>query len=272
MLEKYNNIIFSVFYNAIMRYPEKYIKEIIKQSNKYSVKLLASEYGCSKESIYRWKTTYPKLHSSNTNKIIPVSGYLKRRFGHLNENKKEKLMLTSEALYSLSHFVDADKLSRMIQKCVGKNITITDGTANVGGNTISFCKHFNQVNSIELDCTNFKALKNNISVYGFQNVNLLNKDSTKQLFCKDFKQDVLFLDPPWGGIDYKKHKTLDLFLGKQNITYLVRKVFQKTKTKIIILKVPNNFNSKEFFKKIKQKHKIHQFKKYKIIFLFSSLL
>ena len=57
---------------------------------------------------------------------------------------------------------------------------------------------------------------------------------------------VLFLDPPWGGPDYKKHNSLTLYLGKNKLEEIVQKwvnmVSKKDKLKLILCKVPNNIN------------------------------
>jgi len=36
------------------------------------------------------------------------------------------------------------------------------------------------------------------------------------------KQDVVFMDPPWGGVDYQQHTKLDLTLGKTPLPELLR--------------------------------------------------
>lgn len=245
-------------------YPQKYKQVIIQQTKNYSINTIANNFGCSKNSIYRWKDIKP---ISKDNVIIPVAGILKKRFGNINDKMKEKLLLTTEGLYSLSYYKDADVLSEIIKSEFSENITITDGTANVGGNVISFAKYFKVVNAIELDKVNFKALKNNIKVYDFKNVNLFNDDSTKIIF--NMKQDVLFLDPPWGGVDYKQKESLDLFLNNKNISYWCNEVFKLTETKLIVLKVPNNFNKKKFFRNTSySQSKIKKFKKYIVIFIY----
>ena len=203
--------------------------------------------------------------NNNRNKIIPVHGTLKKKFGNLKDSKKEKLLLTDEAIYSLSYHSDATMLSMIIKNKFGTNITITDGTANVGGNTLSFAKYFKKVYAIELDKVNFNALNNNIKVYGYTNVKCIFGDCTEKIF--NLKQDIIFLDPPWGGKTYKNQLKIDLYLNNIELSVFCNKIFRNTSTNLIILKVPNNFN-KESLNNINCKHcDIIQFKKYLIILL-----
>ena len=150
----------------------------------------------------------------------------------------DKLQYDDEGLYSISHPDDADYISYLILNCVNnnKNLKILDTTAGVGGNTISFSKIFSQVVSIEIDKTRFKMLENNVKLYNLNNVNLINDD------CKNYlnsEYDIIFFDPPWGGPEYKTHKSLELFLGDENLINIIEKI---PKNKYIILKLPFNYN------------------------------
>lgn len=149
-----------------------------------------------------------------------------------------KLQYDDEGLYSISHPDDADYISYLILNCVNnnKNLTILDTTAGLGGNTISFSKIFSQVVSIEIDKSRFKMLENNIKLYDLTNINLINDDCKNYL---DSNYDIIFFDPPWGGPDYKTHKSLELFLGNKNLINILEKI---PKNKYIILKLPFNYN------------------------------
>ena len=62
----------------------------------------------------------------------------------------ENLKSDQEGLYSLSHKQDADLLSKIL-KDKFNDIKIMDGTASIGGNSISFGKHFSNVISVEIN-------------------------------------------------------------------------------------------------------------------------
>jgi hypothetical protein len=72
-------------------------------------------------------------------------------------------------------------------------------------------------------------------------VKLHQGDSTK-LF--NWKTDVLYIDAPWGGPDYKKHAELDLYLGDKRVDEFVKEV--KDKATYVFLKVPRNYKFDRF--------------------------
>lgn len=155
-----------------------------------------------------------------------------------------QLRLTEEGEYSVTRRRDADRILGIMTKLMGnlKTKTITDATGCVGGDTIQFGLRFLFVNSIELNEENFKALQNNVAVYGLENVTLHHGDSTK-LF--NWKSDVLFVDPPWGGPNYKENEVLELFLGDKRVDeWLEEVLLRKIRPTYIFLKLPSNYNFK----------------------------
>jgi len=153
-----------------------------------------------------------------------------------------KLQTTEEGLYSITRKRDGERILSIIKHNVKKieSKTITDGTACIGGDTIQFAMSFNRVYSIELNSENFECLVNNITEYGLLNVTLYNGDCT-QIF--DWDTDVLYLDPPWGGPDYKSKSSLDLMLGYKRIDiWLDEILLRKNRPSTIVLKLPHNYN------------------------------
>lgn len=152
------------------------------------------------------------------------------------------LKLTPEGAYSITKRADGRKLIQKMISVVGspKYKSIADLTGNVGGDTIMFGLHFGQVTSIELQEDNYIALKHNVKTYGLTNVNVINGDSIHIL---NWKVDVVYIDPPWGGPDYKTKIDLDLFLGEQRLdTYLDFLLKQDWRPAHIFLKLPRNYN------------------------------
>ena len=171
-----------------------------------------------------------------------------------NVNKK-KLLTTDEGLYSITYAFHANITTNLIKKHIywNKNkpqdITITDMTSNVGGDLITFALNFKNVNGIEIDDNNFKALKNNVKVYNLKNVKLYKGDSTK--IIKTLEQDVIFMDPPWGGASYKNKYVIDyLKLGKHSIEYWINYINKHKLAKLVALKLPNNYNFERFEDKV----------------------
>lgn len=187
---------------------------------------------------------------------------------------KSKIQISNESKYSTTPPKDADRISKIIKTYFCKNnndnnicdITVTDATSNVGGNTLSFAKFFTKVNAVEYNKIHCDMLKNNVNLYKYdKKVNIICDDYTKVMM--ELKQDVVFFDPPWGGSDYRYKDKLPLKLGDILIQDIVNKL--KNTTKMIVLKLPQNFDFIEFFKTNIYTKKIHfyQFRKYVVIVL-----
>lgn len=153
-----------------------------------------------------------------------------------------KLIVTEEGSYSITRRRDADRILnvlRMILK-IPQTMTITDATGCVGGDTINFSFLFREVFSIEISESNFRALQKNVGVFGCTNTHLIHGDSTKVF---GWYTDVLYVDPPWGGPDYKTHKQLDLSMSEKRLDVWLEEVLRrKNRPKWIMLKLPANYN------------------------------
>jgi hypothetical protein len=155
-----------------------------------------------------------------------------------------RLRTTEEGSYSITRRRDADRIMgilRTVFKDIA-NMTITDVTACIGGDTLNFASNFLHVHSIEMNLENFEVLTNNVEVYGFHNITMHHGDSVK-LF--NWNTNVLYVDPPWGGKDYKKHTNLDLFISEMRLDCWLEQILsRKNRPEHIVLKLPANFNFK----------------------------
>lgn len=150
--------------------------------------------------------------------------------------------------------------------------TIIDYTAGVGGNILSFGKYFKSVYAIEIDELRADYLKNNIGVYGFKNITVVNKCAIEfnDMDLITLNPNVIFVDPPWGGSNYKSNENLTLSLGNIQMEELVINIAKKYSehytqivdlnpkeknnnynNKFIILKLPKNYNIEHFYNYIK---------------------
>lgn len=160
-----------------------------------------------------------------------------------------KLQISEVGKYSTSQVSGAKQLVYYINrycKIFGidncNQLTITDGTGNNGSDTIFLALNFLSVNSIEKDPNEFKVLKNNVETYKLKNVNLFN-DSTLNLI-KVLKQDIVYIDAPWGGVSYKNHKQVRLYMDNQEISQIYKN--NKDYAKLFIFKVPKNYDFNNF--------------------------
>jgi hypothetical protein len=154
-----------------------------------------------------------------------------------------KLLHTSiEGLYSITRRGDGQRLLQKMLSIIEspESKHITDATGSIGGDTILFGLHFKSVDSIERDHATMLMLKHNVNVYGLTNINIHHGDATS-IF--NWNTDVLYVDPPWGGPDYKIKDLLELFMGDIKLDdWLTHILQQAIKPKYIFLKLPSNYN------------------------------
>ena len=188
---------------------------------------------------------------------------------------KKKLKITDKGLYSISKHQDAKWISEIIKKFLKNenintlNTNIIDATAGIGGNTISFSKYFNKVYSIEINNIHYEVLNNNIEALSINNVTTYLDNFFNLMDSISNKSNIFFLDPPWGGKNYKKFKYFNLKIGKLPIYTVLNMLFDK-KYKYVILKSPCNLNLSPIYSNIKYENMcVHSnFKKNMLICIF----
>lgn len=168
---------------------------------------------------------------------------------HIQPALVRQTMIDEEAVYSVTSGQLADETSRIILEHVdGRVHTITDGSACIGGNTLSFARYFDHVNAIELDPTRAKYLWFNMHLLAPPNkdVKIFQGDITDTSNYAHLQNSIVFLDPPWGGTDYKDTPTdrLELFFGSENVIDTCKKLAPFVS--YIALKVPVNFAISQF--------------------------
>lgn len=153
-----------------------------------------------------------------------------------------KLQMTPEGLYSITRRRDGERILAFLRNKIPhlSKRAITDATACVGGDTLLFSLYFRKVDSIEWKHDNCIVLRNNVDVFGATNVKIHEGDSS-QIF--NWKTDVLYIDPPWGGPDYYKQPSLDLYIGNFRLDVWIEEILKRdNRPQYIVLKVPQNYN------------------------------
>jgi len=165
-------------------------------------------------------------------------------FPLINGINYDNIQITTEGKYSISDNESSDKLVYLIQKYFKTtDLIITDGTGNNGSDTIALALKFKLVNSIELDDLNFKVLENNVKdVYKLKNVNIF-KGSSLDYF-KNNLQDVIYLDAPWGGSNYKDNSRMELYMDNKDLGQIYND--GKNYTRLFIFKLPKNYDFTNF--------------------------
>lgn len=166
-----------------------------------------------------------------------------RLFPYIDDiNLMNGLQIDQQSIRFISLREDAEKITELILDELPNDneLIITDATAGVGGNTISFGMNdkFKYINAIEIDYIRFKYLENNISIYNLDNINTYNKDCTEIL--SKLYSDIVFIDAPWGGKDYKKEKNVRLSLSNISIEDICLSLMGNIK--MAALKLPLNYD------------------------------
>jgi 16S rRNA G966 N2-methylase RsmD len=159
---------------------------------------------------------------------------LKKIYPKPKNNNYNNLNYDEEGLWSITHPHNADNISRTILDYSNKEDKIIDLTSGCGGNLISFGKYFNNVTGIEINKKRFNILTNNLKSYDY-NIHIINDDCMNYL---DNLYDIYFIDPPWGGPDYKLNNNLKLYLSNIELEEIIDKI----NNKLVIIKVPYNYN------------------------------
>ena len=158
------------------------------------------------------------------------------------------LQISDIGLFSISKPKDAELITNIIMDYVKnpEKKTITEGTAGLGGNVINFSKYFKKVKAVENNFLHYQMLKNNISIFNLKNVDIIYGNYLTVF--KNIKQDIIFLDPPWGGEKFKDIPYIDLKLSGVKLHDIVNNLLSRAE--LIVVKIPFNFNLNSFVPQI----------------------
>ena len=172
-----------------------------------------------------------------------------KRFNQIYKTNYQ-LKITDKGLYSITRYRDAEWISHEIlsyytytlKRPLNQSVII-DGTAGVGGNTISFSKHFYKVVGVELNKIHYEVLENNVGALHLKNVDLMNESITDCYDRVQVKRDdaIFFIDPPWGGKKYKNFKHFILKVGNLYITEFIENLY-RAGYPMVVVKAPLNLN------------------------------
>ncbi len=153
---------------------------------------------------------------------------------YITMHYSDNLIIPEKVFNIYTTSLQAEQINKIIKNYTDYISTITDATACIGGNSVYFLKDFKKVIMVEPNIENFGILKLNTYCRGdhfncsYNNIKYI------------LRQDIVYFDPPWGGTDYKSKKKIDLYLDNINIIDIINEIYNHTR--LIALKVPNNFN------------------------------
>jgi len=159
-------------------------------------------------------------------------------------NQNDKILIDEVGKYSISKPYAVEKITEIIKRNIFSfDKVITDAFSCIGGDTLGFSKLFKHVNANELDKTRFEYLKHNMKIFNRTNITFYNEDYFE--LVKKLKQDVIYLDPPWGGVDYKNSVKLKIVIGNTKLEDLCRTIINDKLCQLLILKLPYNYDLDE---------------------------
>jgi hypothetical protein len=176
---------------------------------------------------------------------------------HKIKNNLSKLLIDKESIAYITTPTTAYKIAKIINEYATKyNFKINniiDCTGCVGGDTIAFAQLFNNVISIEINKERYKFLLNNINVYELNNVTVINSCCINYI-KESCASDIVYIDPPWGGKNYKHKQTITLNIGDISIeefSYgMFNGMFKEGEPKILAIKLPKNYDYSFFCKNV----------------------
>lgn len=198
--------------------------------------------------------------------------HLRYLFGDYSDEFLGKLNYDYISIYSITPAEYAEKITKKLEliceKVFNKSIkklTITEMTACIGGNVISFAKNFGGVNAIELSEERYNCLKQNLKLFNLtRNVRTICGDSLVEV--ANIQQDIVFFDIPWGGRSYKFKEKINLYISKIPSYHACNLV--KDYCKMIVMKIPNNFNLIKFQNNVNMTiYEVVELQKFKLIIL-----
>jgi 16S rRNA G966 N2-methylase RsmD len=188
------------------------------------------------------------------------------RFLPLPMLDKKNLKLNIEGAYSLTPFhVSLSflyEIGLLLEKYCKKKLSecsFLECFGGQGGDTVILLTKGNlaKLCTIEHNLENFNNLINNVTEYYkatpiHTNVSFVNDNIVDYLKKTNDHYDVIYMDPPWGGPNYKQNKSKGIKIPHSSLPYLedFLKMYIINITKIIVLKLPASYNVCELKKKI----------------------
>lgn len=124
----------------------------------------------------------------------------------------------------------------------------------IGGDTIAFGSIFRAVTAAELHIGRSRMLRANLELFGIDDCEVI--ASYYQLALKKF-HDIIYCDPPWGGVNYKISQKLRLGVKTPNGDQTLEgSILELAKfTRYCIVKLPINYDMDWFGNRLKLKYR-----------------
>ncbi len=104
-----------------------------------------------------------------------------------------------------------------------------------------------------MNAERYAILRNNVKVYQCEDRIKTVQGDFLQLYPTLPRSNLVFLDPPWGGVDYTKKSEVNLSLSGvciADVCFQLRK-----RTNYVVIKAPRNFGVQLFKKRLEERNK-----------------
>ena len=179
-----------------------------------------------------------------------------------------------EGSYSQTSWLEAETITGLMVDTfrnmfrITRKLNIVDATASIGGNTISFLDSDEVETVLAFEPNNTRARYLDININSFlrntwrpsrvENIkekvgivnDLFNYEYSiligEEIFGEGYVADMVFIDPPWGGVDYATHHNPARYLGDDPLEETCSKLLYDTSVQLVVLKLPTNFLIEDF--------------------------
>lgn len=127
--------------------------------------------------------------------------YWRRRYEYFSRFD-DGIQTDAEGLYSV---MPEEPALLQAERLVANSVL--DAFCGIGGNAIAFARRGKRVIAVDLDKSRLKMAENNAAVYGVsQQITFIHADALEILSAPP-QTDAVFLDPPWGGPQYRESRS-----------------------------------------------------------------
>jgi trimethylguanosine synthase len=123
------------------------------------------------------------------------------------------ILLDNESWFSVTPEAVADHVAHRCLATMNsdRSLTVLDGFCGSGGNTIAFARLFDHVIAADIDFVKLQCAQHNAAIYNAENrISFIMQDFFRLHKVLRSKIDLIFLSPPWGGVDYFHRREKDL--------------------------------------------------------------
>lgn len=141
-----------------------------------------------------------------------------------------------------------------LQHDIGPKSRVLDATAGIGGAAMVFAQRF-MTACVEIDVERARILRHNLQVIGVENP-IIHVEPCQRVIAAGVRE-VIFFDPPWGGVAYKEASSLRLKIScvseaqpaaQEPIEDTILRM--QGKTRYCVVKLPFNYDLAYFLQRL----------------------